>query len=99
MVLPLATAAVAVAAGCVFPRSDADDLAANEGLGLPDRYAFGSYLLVVGIVAAPLLTGLLVLSDPLLTLATVAVSLLLGLGVAALAARIATFQFDSFVLE
>lgn len=98
-VLPFATAAVAVAVGCLFPRSEAADLAANEGLGLPNRYAFGSYLAVVGVAAAPLLTGLLVVSDPTVTLATAGLSLVLGFGAAVLAERIAARRFEGFVLD
>jgi ABC-2 type transport system permease protein len=91
-------APTAVGAGTALPRNDAHETVDSEGVGLPSKFAFGVYLLVVAAAAVPFAAAV-VLRGGAVTLALGAVgSLLLGSVAAAVAARDAANRFDGFVL-
>jgi hypothetical protein len=95
----LGAASVAVAAGVVFPRTDAHAVTASEGIGLPSKFGFVTYLLTVVGAAVPFgLVGLLGAPTTALLAGAAASAVLLG-AVALAAVRLTARRFDGFVLE
>ena len=94
--ITVATAPVAVAAGTVLPRNDAHETADSEGIGLPSKYAFAVYVVVVALVTAPIVVAAVFASG--LALGGVS-SLLLAAAAALVGTWIATRRIEAFVLD
>lgn len=98
VLLAFLTASIAVGAGTALPRNDAHETVDSEGVGLPSKFAFGVYALVVAAAAVPFAAAV-VLANGAATFALGAGGSLLLVGAAAVvAARDAATRFDGFVL-
>lgn len=98
VLLAAVTAPIAVGAGTALPRNDAHETVDSEGVGLPSKFAFGLYLLVVAAAAVPFAAAVVLAGGAATLLLGAVASLLLGSVAAAVAARDAATRFDEFVL-